>query len=71
MDYEITKQEFKKLFFKYGIGQKDSGWTESYWNEFYENETGKRYFFTEPNSQDQTRMFINSGSNTERIFFVK
>ena len=70
MEREITKQEFKTLYIKYGQSQKDSGWTEDYWNEFYGNEIGKRYFFTEPIKPDQTRMFINSGSNTERIFLL-
>lgn len=70
MEREITKQEFQKLYVKYGQSQKDSGWTQGYWDEFYEPQTGVRYFFTEPTSPDETRMFINSGGNTERIFLM-
>ena len=44
--------------------------TQDYWDSFYENETGKRYFFTEPTSPDQTRMFIESGRDSNRIFLL-
>ncbi len=63
MDREVTKQEFKRLFFQYG-------WTESYWQQFFEHEQNARYFFTEPTSPDQTRMFISSGHNEHRIFLL-
>jgi hypothetical protein len=70
MDREISKQEFKDLFFRYGVAQPSSGWTESYWATFHENEERARYFFTEPASADQTRMFVSSGHGTHRIFLL-
>ncbi len=70
MDREVTKQEFKELFFKYGVAQSNGGWNEGYWNEFYERENNARYFFTEPASPDQVRMFISSGGGTHRIFLL-
>jgi len=65
---EITKEEFKDLYFKYA--KPDSGWTEDYWNHFYEKEEGKRYFFTKPATQESTSMFISSGGNERRIYFL-
>ena len=70
MDREVTKQEFKALFFRHGVAQGSGGWTESYWDKFYEHEADARYFFTEPASPDQTRMFISSGKNEHRIFLL-
>jgi len=70
MDREITKKEFKELFYKYGVARKYSGWTEEYWEEVYERETNARYFFTEPNSPGENRMFIDSGKGTHRIFLL-
>ena len=72
MDREITKQEFRELYVRYGQSQKYTGWTQDYWDDFYEHETGKRYFFTEPTAPDQTRMFISSssGGGTYRIFLL-
>jgi|HubBroStandDraft_3_1064219.scaffolds.fasta_scaffold1080028_2 hypothetical protein len=67
MEREITKQEFKEFYFKYG---KNCGWTEEYWNQFYENETGKRYFCVEPASAEHTRMFIVSDAERRRIFLM-
>jgi hypothetical protein len=63
MDREVSKQEFKELFFKYG-------WAEDYWERFHEHEQNARYFFTEPSSPDQTRMFISSGQGEHRIFLL-
>ncbi len=68
MDREVTKREFKELFFQHGVAQ--SGWTEGYWDQFYEHECNARYFFTEPASPDQVRMFISSGQGTHRIFLL-
>ena len=70
MEREITKQEFRDLYIKYGQSAKYSGWTEDYWDQFHEKETGKRYFFTEPTSPDQTRMFIDSGRDSHRMFLL-
>lgn len=70
MEREITKQEFRELYIKYGQSLEYSGWTQDYWDRFYEKETGKRYFFTEPTSPDETRMFIDSGRDTRRIYLL-
>jgi hypothetical protein len=70
MDREVTKQEFRELFFKHGVAHDSGGWTESYWDRFYEHEENARYFFTEPASPDQTRMFISSGQGKHRIFLL-
>ncbi len=70
MDREVTKQEFKELFFKYGVTQNSLGWTDDYWNKFYEHQDNARYFFTEPTSPDQVRMFISSSKGTHRIFLL-
>ncbi len=70
MERQLTKQEFKELFFKHGVAQNSGGWTEGYWDQFYEHENGALYFFTEPTSPDQVRMFISSGNHTHRIFLL-
>ncbi len=69
MDREITKEEFKDLFFKHGV-EGSGGWTPDYWDKFFEHEENARYFFTAPNTPDQVRMFISSGGGTHRIFFL-
>lgn len=68
MEEEITKQEFKGFYFKYATP--NSGWTEEYWNHFYEQEIGKRYFFTRPESPESTRMFIVSDVDKHRMIFL-
>jgi hypothetical protein len=70
MDREITKQEFRGLYIKYGQSQKDSGWTQAHWDYFHEKETDKRYFFTEPISPDEKRMFMDVSKNIRRIFLL-
>lgn len=70
MDREVTKREFKELFFRHGVARSNSGWTEGYWDKFYEHEDKARYYFTEPASPDQVRMFVSSGSGTHRIFLL-
>jgi hypothetical protein len=68
MEEEITKQTFKDFYFKYATP--NSGWTEEYWNHFYGPETGKRYFFTKPETRESTRMFIVSGDDNHRMIFL-
>jgi hypothetical protein len=70
MDREVSKQEFKEVFFRYGVSNKDSGFTADFWNQFYEDETDAHYFFTEPTSPDQNRMFLSEGFGTHRIFLM-
>ena len=67
MEEEITKQVFRDFYFKYATP--NSGWTEDYWNHFYECEEGKRYFFSQPESPESTRMFIVSDSEKHRMIF--
>ena len=68
MEEEITKAEFKNFYFKYATP--NSGWTEEYWNHFYEQEEGKRYFFSQPETSDSTQMFIVSDGDTHRMIFL-
>jgi hypothetical protein len=68
MEREVTKQEFKKLYFK--SASRKSGWTKEYWDQFYEGEKNKQYFFCEPDTSDHTRMFIVSGNTKHRMIFL-
>jgi hypothetical protein len=70
VEREITKAEFKQLYFTHAEPQQETGWTADYWNQFFANENDKRYFLTEPGSPDQTRMFISSDRDSHRIFFL-
>ncbi len=65
---EVTKEEFKSLYFKYSTPY--SGWTESYWNSFFEKEEGKKYFFTEPASPKENRMYITTSGEVRRLYFL-
>lgn len=65
---EVTKQEFKVLYFKYATP--DSGWTEDYWNSLLEKEEGKKYLFTPPATPESTSMFMSSGQNEHRMYFL-
>ena len=42
MDREITKQEFRELYVRYGQSKEYGGWTQEYWDNFTRHETGKR-----------------------------
>jgi hypothetical protein len=68
MDVQVSKIEFKKLYFDYA--QPNSGWTEDYWNQFFETEQDKSYFFEEPESPAKDRMMIVSGDNKHRMIFL-
>lgn len=68
MEREVSKLEFKNLYFKYATT--NSGWTEDYWNQFYEKEEGKNYFFTPPTTPESTRMFIVSDAGIHRMIFL-
>lgn len=68
MEREVTKLEFKALYFKYGLP--NSGWTKEYWDQFYEQEQGKQYFFCAPDAPDKTRMFIISDSSKHSMIFL-
>ncbi len=68
MEEEISKERFKDLYSKHATPH--SGWTEDYWNHFYENEEGKRYFYSKPETPESTRMFIISGDLKHRMIFL-
>jgi hypothetical protein len=68
MEEEVSKEKFKELYTKYATP--NSGWTEDYWDQFYENEEGKRYFYSKPETADSTRMFIVSEEIKHRMFFL-
>lgn len=68
MEKQVTQKEFKKLYFRYAT--LNSGWTEHYWNQFFENEEGKTYFFSEPETPQASRMFIISDEHTRRMIFL-
>jgi hypothetical protein len=70
MEYEITKQEFKKLYFSNKRPPEQTGWTQDYWNHFFEYEKGKRYLLAPAFSPKATRMSISSGNGTHRVFFL-
>jgi hypothetical protein len=67
-DQEVTKAEFKSLFFKHATP--NSGWSDDYWQLFYEKETGKTYFYAKPQTPEYTRMFIISDSTKRRMIFL-
>ena len=50
---EVTKEQFKELYFKLGGGSA-AGWGLDYWNKFFEdNETpGMKYLAQEPETPD-------------------
>ena len=68
MEEEVSKAKFKDLYFKFATP--NSGWTQEYWNQFYEEEEGKRYFFTSPETPESTRMFVVSGEDCHRMIFL-
>jgi len=68
MDKELTKLEFKKMYMNYRTD--GDGWSDDYWNHFYENQEGKKYFFTEPETPAHTRMFISESGNSLHLFFM-
>lgn len=68
MEREVTKQEFKNLYFK--SASLKNGWTKEYWDLFYEMEQNKQYFFCEPDTPEHTRMFIVSDSTKHRMIFL-
>jgi len=70
---EVTKEQFKAVYFKHGGGEA-TGWGLAYWRQFFENEKtpGRKYLLEEPATPGQTRMMIvtDSGRNEYRLFFM-
>ncbi len=69
---EVTKEEFKNLYFKLGGGDA-AGWGPDYWNKFFEDNarTGMKFLAEEPETPKHTRMMIvtDYGRNEYRLFF--
>ena len=68
MDVQVSKSEFKNLYFRYA--QPNSGWTEDYWNQLFESREDDEYYFEAPESLLAKRMMISSGQNMHRMFFL-
>ena len=68
MRKELTKMEFKKMYMN--LRTDGDGWSDKYWEHFYENQQAKKYFFTEPETPDHTRMFISESGNSVSLFFM-
>ena len=67
---EVTKEEFKEVYFRLGGGDA-TGWGLEYWNKFFEEEKrpGIKYLLEEPETPEHTRMMIVTGGNEYRFFF--
>jgi hypothetical protein len=67
---EVTKEEFKEVYFRLGGGDA-TGWGLEYWNKFFEEEKrpGIKYLWEEPKTPEHTRMMIVTGGNEYRLFF--
>lgn len=70
---EVTKEQFKELYFRLGGGAA-AGWDQEYWNKFFEGEKkpGRKYLLEEPETTEHTRMMIveDLDSNECRLFFL-
>ena len=70
---EVTKEQFKEVYFKLGGGVA-TGWGPEYWNEFFENEKrpGMKYLLDEPETPEHARMMIvtDYNRNEYRLFFL-
>jgi hypothetical protein len=70
---EVTREQFKEIYFKLGGGTA-TGWGLEYWNEFFEDEKipGMKYLLEEPETPEHTRMMIvtDYGLNEHRLFFL-
>ncbi|UCD88620.1 MAG: hypothetical protein JSW04_09095 [Desulfobacterales bacterium] len=66
---EVTKEEFKAIFIKYGKSQRKG---EVYWNEVYEPRTKDimRYFVRLPENSEEDQMMIVDGGNELSLFFM-
>lgn len=70
---EVTKEEFKRLYFELGGGLR-TGWSADYWDLFFEKQKrpNMKYLAQEPETRDHNRMMIvtDFGNNEYRMFFV-
>ena len=70
---EVTKEEFKRVYFRLGGGNR-TGRTKEYWQQFFEQEAneGWRFMVEEPPSRKHTKMWIVTDHETRqyRLFFM-
>ena len=68
---EVTKEEFKKLYLKFGGGDA-TGWGLDYWNKFFADRTDMKYLVDEPETPQHTRMTIVTDPHAKeyRQFFL-
>lgn len=68
---EVTKEQFKEVYFRLGGGA--SGWGLDYWNKFFEHdESGRKYLVEEPKTPQHTEMMIvtDGDAHEYRLFFM-
>ena len=69
---EVTKSEFKAIYFDFGGGR--DGCDDRYWNRFFEHDgrSDMKYRVEEPESPVHVRMMIVSdfGAHEYRLFFM-
>lgn len=68
MKKELSKAEFKEMYMNYRT--EGDGWTDDYWDKFYEQQEGKKYFFTEPETSEHGSMFVSEGHGSLHLFFM-
>lgn len=70
---EVTKEQFKEIYFKLGGGA-ETGWGPEYWNKFFEVDKvpGMRYLAEDPETPAHTRMMIveDFAMHEYRLFFL-
>ena len=66
---EISKDEFKKIYFKYGT--ESNGWSKSYWKQFFENKIVEKYEVTGDPDDDNLSMMISTGKDECRIILIE
>jgi hypothetical protein len=70
---EVTKEQFKEIFFRLGGGDR-AGYGIEHWNKFFENETrsNMKYLAEEPQTSEHYRMMIvtDYATNEYRLFFM-
>jgi hypothetical protein len=70
---EVTKEQFKEIYFRLGGGAA-TGWGVECWNRSYEVEKipGMKYLAESPETPEHTRMMIvtDYGGHEYRLFFM-
>ena len=64
----VSKAEFKQAYMHYR--RDNDGWTDDYWQHFFEEEEGKRYSLSPPESLQHNRLFISSNSGGHSMYFL-